>query len=373
MPGHPGCDESCRMTTQTPGATAPENATAPQMPAPSAHVPAMSASQTHVSPMSGPPAHVPAKSAPGAPVPAAWPPVVPPAEPRSYVHQMRGPRYRWWRPVVALGVAAVTLAVLMGVLMAGFMLSGAVPMDGSEPDMLAPGGFLSGNVIIGALLPATMVGLWAGFEVRPGRVFSVAGRMRWGWLGRCLAILAPLWATYIGVSWVVMGGGIQERPEQWLGLLVIALLTTPLQAAAEEVAFRGGLVQGVGAWFRSPVVALVVTTLLSAALFGLAHGSLDLWILLDLGFMAAAGCWLSWRTGGLEAIIALHVANNLLVTAAGLVFGGLADAYIDTGVTSTPLDTAMSIAMTSIVAALLLRSARRQGIAPQGWREPALG
>lgn len=318
-------------------------------------------------------APLPHPPVPYAPSPALGPPVVPPAEPRSYVHQMRGPRYRWWRPVLALGIATVTFAVLIAVVMAGFLITGAVPMDGSEPDMLAPGGFLSGNLMIGALLPATLVGLWAGFGMRPGRVFCVAGRMRWGWLGRCLTLIAPLWAAYVGLSWVVGGGEIKERPEHWLGLLVVALLSTPLQAAAEEVAFRGGLVQGFGAWFRSPVAALVVTTFLSAGLFALAHGSLDVWILIDLGFMAAAGCWLSWRTGGLEAIIALHVANNLLVTAAGLALGGLEDAYVDTGVTSTPGQAGASVLATTVVVLVLLRLARRRGIAPLGWRAPAVG
>ena len=116
-----------------------------------------------------------------------------------------------------------------------------------------------------------------------------------------------------------------------------------------------------------------MTTLLSAALFALAHGSMDVWILIDLGWMAAVGCWLTWRTGGLEAIIALHVVNNLLVVTLGLMAGGLEQSYVDTGVTSTPLAAGASVAATTLVAAVLLHLARRHGIAPQGWREPALG
>ena len=47
------------------------------------------------------------------------------------------------------------------------------------------------------------------------------------------------------------------------------------------------------------------TAVLSAATFSLAHGSLDPWILLDLAAFAVAAVLLTWRTGGLEAAVAL--------------------------------------------------------------------
>ena len=100
---------------------------------------------------------------------------------------------------------------------------------------------------LAALIPATLLGLWAGFARSPWRVLSVAGRMRWGWLGRCLLVVTPLWAAYLGVTWVVFDQEVLERPRDWAWLLVITVLTTPLQAAGEEIAIRGGLVQGVGA------------------------------------------------------------------------------------------------------------------------------
>ncbi|MER2134496.1 MAG: CPBP family intramembrane glutamate endopeptidase, partial [Arthrobacter sp.] len=44
---------------------------------------------------------------------------------------------------------------------------------------------------------------------------------------------------------------------------------------------------------------------------------------IDVAVFAVAAGWLTWRTGGLEAAIALHVVNNLVVLALGAV--GLAD------------------------------------------------
>ena len=47
-------------------------------------------------------------------------------------------------------------------------------------------------------------------------------------------------------------------------------------------------------------------------LFALAHGAQDAWLFGDRFAFALVASWLAWRTGGLEAPIALHVANNLV-------------------------------------------------------------
>ena len=179
--------------------------------------------------------------------------------------------------------------------------------------------------------------------------------------------------AYLALAWVVFDQEVLPRPEQWVGLVVVSLLTTPLQAAGEEVAFRGGLVQSVGSWFRSPLVALVVTTTLSAGLFAAAHGSADPWVILELGSLAVYGCYLAWRTGGLEAVLVIHVVNNLLITVSGALLGGLEESYVDQSTTGSPVSAGLSILVTGFVTALLLRGARRRGIAATGWLTPALG
>lgn len=292
-------------------------------------------------------------------------------EPRTYVHQMRGPRYRWWRPLLALAVATVVwLVVAAAVSIPAFFL---VESEEEMLDPVNPWASLSLNLLLAGLVPATLVGLWVGFRRSPWRVLSVAGRMRWAWLGWCLLVVTPLWAAYLAVTWVVFDQEVLERPEHWVALLVITLLTTPFQAAGEEIAFRGGLVQGVGAWFRSPVVALMVTAVLSTAAFAAAHGSADPWIIVELGSLAVAGCWLAWRTGGLEAVIVLHVVNNVLIMATGILLGGLEESYIDGASEGSPLSAGMNVVATVLVTAVLLWLARRRGIAPAGWRTPATG
>lgn len=200
-------------------------------------------------------------------------------EPRTYVSQMRGPRHRGWRPLVALAVAAG-----VWVLGAFVVFLPTLFLVDSEEEManpVNPWASVSLNLVLALLIPATLLGLWVGFRRSPWRVLSVTGRLRWGWLGWCLLVVTPLWAAYLVITWFVFDQEVLDRPEHWVALLVITLLTTPLQAAGEEIAFRGGLVQGVGAWFRTPVVALVVTTVLSTAFFAAAHGSADVWVVIE--------------------------------------------------------------------------------------------
>ena len=229
------------------------------------------------------------------------------------------------------------------------------------------------NLTLAALIPAAMLATRVAYGRPWGRLFSVTGRLRWGWLLQCMAVVAPLWVAYLAANWLVFGQEVLPRPEAWIGLLVVTLLTTPLQAAGEEVAFRGLVVQAVGAWIRSPVVALAVSTAVSAATFVAAHGSMDVWIWIDIGSLAVAACWLAWRTGGIEAGIALHVVNNLAVTFAGILLGGLEESYVDTETTGSPVSAAMSVVVMTIATALILWLARRRGIAPAGRTTPSVG
>ncbi len=57
-------------------------------------------------------------------------------------------------------------------------------------------------------------------------------------------------------------------------------------------------------------------------LFVLGH-DYDAWGLASVGVFAAVTTWLTWRTGGLEAAVALHAVNNTIAFALGAI--GIAD------------------------------------------------
>lgn len=134
------------------------------------------------------------------------------------------------------------------------------------------------------------------------------------WLGECLAVGALVFAvmfaavlllqTLAGVSLL----GSFPGPRAYLSVVLIAILLVPAQSAAEEIFFRGMLLQTLTAWFRVPWIPMV----LSSLVFLSGHGYTDPLVWGELLLMAMTMCWLSIRTGGLEAAIALHVSNNSL-------------------------------------------------------------
>ncbi len=305
-------------------------------------------------------ANVPAT--PGAVLPVR---VIAPAA--EYQQSLRGPAHRWWRPLLS-----IVLVVLFGgvsIFLLGLVLTLVGLLSGS-PDPLAwadsvvtsissPVGFLTTNLSLILLIPVVMLATWLAHATPPGYLASVLGRFRWGWFGRCVAVLVPLWLALIAVSFLLDGAQVRDRPEQWTALLVIMLLTTPLQAAGEEVAFRGWALLSIGSWFANRWLALVVPLVLSVVAFAAAHGSADPWVVADLSVFAAAAGVLTWRTGGLEAAIALHAVNNVVAIGSSLLVGGFEEGFVDSQTAGSSVQFVGSLVVQGVAVWLLWRQADR--------------
>ncbi|WP_237199258.1 CPBP family intramembrane glutamic endopeptidase [Rothia nasimurium] len=258
------------------------------------------------------------------------------------------PKGSWWKPLVEAVIGVPLYLVLSLLLVVAFSfvlllgLDPALPADPSylllaasseilEQDALrspATFVFLFGSVAL--MFPA----LWGARLIlgpKPwGLIHSVAGRMRWGWLATCFGIAAllivalplafdmALGARYVPSTTLPVSGLI--------AMLVAIVLVVPVQAYAEELVFRGYLMQTIGRWLKHPAWAIVIP----APLFMLGH-LYDLWGQLSVLVMGLAAGYITWRTGGLEAAIALHVVNNLLAMSFGVL--GMADPFLQQGST----------------------------------------
>lgn len=284
--------------------------------------------------------------------------------PVEYPQLLRGPTMAWWRPVVSLLLFLAIFAVLSVFLLTGIVAywaaTGAEVLEDPLADfsLAEPANYVYLNASLIVLIPAAMLSTWAVHQIRPGYVSSVVGRVRWRWLGRCVLVLAPVWAVYLTIS-VVTDPPRSSRPEQWVALLVIGLLLTPWQAAAEEYAFRGWLAQNIGAYLARPLLAFAVPAVVAAAGFAAAHGSPDPWILADLAAFSLAASVLTWRTGGLEAAIALHLVNNVGLDVVVNTVGGFDEVLVDADTTGSPMSLAVSLLMYALAVSLVLWQARR--------------
>lgn len=279
------------------------------------------------------------------------------------------PRPRWWKPLLTglLGLAFY-LAILVLVIVPLVVVAALVPAWQTELLMLfrTTAYFQLDRpwLIVALVLPLILMipALLLASRVVQGRgvglLSSVTGRLRMGWLGRTLVLALAVFVVYFAVvlGWSAAAGDPVTPDFSHPGLLlmvVLLLALIPFQAAAEEYVFRGYLMQLVGSWLRHPAFAI----LLPVPLFVVGH-PYDVWGAASVGFFAVVAAGLTWRTGGLEAAIALHIVNNLLIFLLGSV------AVVDANSTAgTPVDLLGSALAMLVFAVIADRWARHRGIA----------
>ena len=246
------------------------------------------------------------------------------------------PRARWFTPVLEglliAGIYFVLLLIVSFALLA-FAVMLRVPYDYlTDLQRIYANVFKTPLVFIALLItiipviPAIFIArLITNFKPL-GLIHSIAGRMRWSYLGVFLGFGFLIFGLY-NVGNLVLAGSLTTQNSVhplnsgmfWL-YIVLILLIVPFQCYAEELLFRGYLMQTVGRWLKNPVWAIIIP----APIFMVLHGY-GLWGLLSVLTMALIAGFLCWYTGGLEAGIGLHLANNI----SGIILGllGLADPF----------------------------------------------
>lgn len=311
-------------------------------------------------------------STPSGPVPAGpgWPPQPSPhpsalpTQAREYHEFFRAPRFRWWKPIVALvafaAVAFVTTLAISTVALMVEVASGRI-----DPSELAAGQlpttpniFLANNVSIAVWMPLAMLTAWVVFGQRPRWLSSIAGGFRWRLFGRFALIAFVVLGASTGVE-ILAAGGVGElawNPDSLL-LILTVLLTTPFQCAGEEYSLRGLGARCIGSWFGWRRAGLVVSTAITSVVFMLLHDAGDPWLNAFYLLFAVTASVLAWRTGGLEAPVALHVCNNM-ISEAFLPFSDISGIFDRQAGVAGP-ETLWQMGAVVVVAALMLWQAKR--------------
>lgn len=299
-----------------------------------------------------------------------YPPVAPKlAEPLPYHRLARTyPAYRWWKPIIvgliALGFYLALMVLLtLGMVFATLATSTVgVPIEDSldalaAMDMSDPLTFAFSMLALVLMIPALFWATRIMNVQKLGTLTSVRGTMRWGWLGTCMLVALGVLALNFAVSFLFDASqGIPFEPDfstprMWT-LILLTLLLVPFQATAEEYVFRGYFMQLLGGWVRHPAFAI----LLPIPFFVMGH-DYDIYGQLDVGLFALAAGWLTWRTGGLEAAIGLHVVNNSVIFLLGAI--GLVDVNASEGSLGSLVVSALT---TALFAYLIVRLANRKNI-----------
>jgi membrane protease YdiL (CAAX protease family) len=241
--------------------------------------------------------------------------------PQPFLRVMRARTWAWWKPLLGVLLLAVGYAVAaivaVAVLFVLLLPSGHDLLSGLEQeDLTDPRVLLLTNASLVVAIPVVWLVWGVVHRMRIGWSSSVHARLRWRlflpWTLAALATIGIGIGASIGAD-VVLGARL-TGPARTLGwLLLVVILTTPLQSAAEEYVFRGYLSQAIASWFRSERAGAVIAALVTATLFSLAHVPPDVPSFLDRFAVGLAASAVVWLTGGLEASIALHAVNNVLV------------------------------------------------------------
>lgn len=282
----------------------------------------------------------------------------------SYVN----PRARWFTPVLEglliAGIYFVLLLIVSFALLA-FAVMLRVPYDYlTDLQRIYANVFKTPLVFIALLItiipviPAIFIArLITNFKPL-GLIHSIAGRMRWSYLGVFLGFGFLIFGLYY-VGFATLDGSLTTQNSVhplnsgmfWL-YIVLILLIVPFQCYAEELLFRGYLMQTVGRWLKNPAWAIIIP----APIFMVLHGY-GLWGLLSVLTMALIAGFLCWYTGGLEAGIGLHIANNVSIFIFGLL--GLADPF-DANREAQALDFVQALILQLAFAGLVYMYAYRQ-------------
>ena len=158
------------------------------------------------------------------------------------------------------------------------------------------------------------------FSMSLADILSWRPGLRWGLLGRSVAVAGVIFAAYWGYKIAQSDKPVVTSSAVMIALL-LALVMISLQASAEELVFRGFGPQIVlGKTGFSPAVFWVVSAGFSV-LFALLHGASNAAMFGFYVVMALILAALVWRTAGLEAAFALHLVFNLTSQGSGLLLG----------------------------------------------------
>lgn len=254
-------------------------------------------------------------------------PLLLPADGAAYPQVLRTEGYAWWRSLLGALVGLSLFGLLTAVvsqLIVRLVWTITQPVDYRTYYTQAfaferPVGMVASNLGIITLIPISLVLMLVVHQVRPRWLFSVRPGIRWRYLLVCLGVAVATIGGVQAVSSVVEGVPGFAMQEGFWAFLVVIVLLSPLQAAAEEIFFRGYLLQALGSVVARPWFGVVG----SALVFALMHGTQNLPLFCNrLAFGLLAGL-LVWRVGGIEAGIAAHVINNVVA----YVYAGLTTSF----------------------------------------------
>ncbi len=234
-----------------------------------------------------------------------------PPQTARYLDLARQGRNDWWR--YALGAFTIAFFWLgLGYLPYGYLAGGEAP---DRPPLVD---YLAVNFSIFMMLAGLAVAVkW--IHGRPLRsLVTPDARIDWRRMGRGAALWAVVAAVTAVLEHMLFPGRyyLSFDPQRFFQFALLVLVLTPVQSAAEELVFRGYLMQGLALLTRRPWLIAAASSLVFTVPHLLnpeveQHGTLIMAAnYFGIGLLLAT---VTLRDGRLELAIGLHAANNVFL------------------------------------------------------------
>ncbi|WP_458406260.1 CPBP family intramembrane glutamic endopeptidase [Methanobrevibacter sp.] len=218
-------------------------------------------------------------------------------------------KYRWYKPILIFIIGFILMIIFQ--LLIEEIFSGFYGHD--FVDNLMNGGYEVLNNTVAELFSdleiiIMMPALYLASKIVRERPFSsyisTSGRWNFKLYLKALAIPLVLFIVFNAIDAAITG---PEGTFQFsLLYLIVLIIFLPLQCIAEELVYRGFLMQAFGSWFKIPVVAII----LQSVIFTISHGY-NTFGLVEIFVSGIVFGFFTWKTNGIEVSSALHTANNL--------------------------------------------------------------
>jgi membrane protease YdiL (CAAX protease family) len=172
-------------------------------------------------------------------------------------------------------------------------------------------GLVLGGATMGLHIPASLAVERLLYGRPLGSVCSVENRFRWRWLLSMVRRVAPVTVAVGCIFQLLRPAGPPQLTRRSLVITLATVVSLTLQSAAEEFAVRGLLQRVTASWFKDPGTAFWASTAFATAFFAGIHMSRDVWLNFYYVLSGVCASLMTRWTGGLEASVLVHTANNL--------------------------------------------------------------
>ena len=220
--------------------------------------------------------------------------------------------YKWYKPILVFIIGFIITLILSGIVVFVFLKISGIEslhsvLSGGYEALDSQMGLLFSDLLIIIIIPS----LYIATKIVKDRPFSSYSSSRGGWnfklYLKALVIPLTLFIIYEIIDTAIKG----PKGTYHFSVLffIMTLITVPLQCIAEEYVYRGLIMQTFGSWFKIPVLAIFI----QSVIFSLSHSynGLGLIEILITGF--ALG-FFTWKTNGIEVSSAIHTANNFSIS-----------------------------------------------------------